>query len=90
MSETPHHSTFLSLQKPYEWNVPKWFSVAFNNTAALPCFQAKHKNFETSLTDVSFPRCFVFNLDCNRLSVICTTLCYANDQHDSREMSSVG
>ena len=65
--------------------------MVFNNTAALPCFQAKHKNYETSLINFSFRGvCFVFNLDCNRLHVICTTLCYANDQHDSREMSSVG
>ena len=38
--ETPHHSKFLYLQKPY-----KWFSIAFNNTVALPRFQAKHKNY---------------------------------------------
>ena len=40
---------------------------------------------------LAFPGlCFIFNLDRNRLSVICTTLCYADDQHDSGEMSPVG
>ena len=43
--ETPNHNDFLSVQKPYEWSVHKWFSIAFNNTADLTCFQAKHKNY---------------------------------------------
>ena len=53
-------------------------------------FKQNTNTIKTSLI-LAFPGvCFVFNLDCNRLPVICTTLCYANDQHDSRQMSSVG
>ena len=43
--ETSDHNKFLSLQKPYEWSVHKWFSIAFNITAALPGLQAKHKSY---------------------------------------------